>query len=169
MRKVLLMAAILAMFMACFSGCKPKEVGTRTDPAPPVTVQEDSARLAVKIHFPSPPAHVRWLEVANGSAGRNDIGPTDSHLYALVEVGASSWPLWEKAFGAPIKQTPYILEPDIAKALLPPALLQTLKPDSSGILIGSPYYDPSPIASSWYTGYLAARIGDYVLMEFDSK
>lgn len=164
--------ALAILSTAWLTGCN-KERADKETKAEPMTfkVHQDPEGLVEKLNLPTPAATVRWIitPVVPGAGGPRDIGPTDTRLFALVGIAGKDWPVWMDILGKPEGRSVYHLSAAIADSLLPVELLARVPLDSAGRKIEGPYYDPSKIAKIWYEGVVAARIGDFLFLEFTSR
>jgi hypothetical protein len=132
-----------------------------------IQVRTDTAPLADKIRFPSPPAEVRWVETARTSS--RAPGPTDTRLWVLVKPAAGQRAAWEQALGAPIGRSGFHLEAALADSLLGANAAASLALDSLGRSVPGPYFRPDSLTTSWYGLVAAAWIGESILLESASK
>jgi hypothetical protein len=164
--------ALAVVSSAWTAGCD-KERADKETKAAPMTykVRLDSAGLAEKLNLPAPAASVRWIvtPVVPGAGGPRDIGPTDTRLFALIGIAEKDWTVWMDSLGKPKGRSDHHLSAALADSLLPAELLARTPLDSVGRKIEGPYYDPSKIAKIWYDGVVAARIGDFLFLEFTSR
>jgi hypothetical protein len=132
------------------------------DAALAYAIHTDTAPLAAKLRFPSPPAEVRWVEMAR-SASRAP-GPTDTRLWVLAKPAAGDRAAWEKALGASVGRSDFHLQEALADSLLG-AAAASLALDSLGRNVPGPYFSPDSLTTSWYEMVAAAWIGESVLLE----
>lgn len=135
---------------------------------PMTTIHNDSTGLAKKILLPHGATDIRWIEMNRGNASGR-IGPTDTRLCVSFHLNAEKWRALAESFGKPFVRREYAL-PEDRNALFPAATLRDAftKKGNEHIWIGE-IYDPSSIATSWYTGVLAFRANEIIYMEFVSN
>ncbi|GEM_PF-2598003 len=161
---------LLIPFFA-LAACKAKTRETDMTPKhPEIIVHDDTVGVAKLVRLPTPVLSARWTDIplVAGADPRRDLGPTDMRLFVLVRIDGKSWPAWEKALTKPKEKGDYHVPEAVANGLLPPDILSRTIPDAKGRRIDAEIFLPDSLATSWYEGVAAVRLGDYVLMEFTS-
>lgn len=165
-------SVLLGAVALVVSGCNGKEGKPGMAKAkPPITFLTGTAGVERFLHLPGPIRSARWCETPLATPSRLAIGPTDTRLLAVVALDPGTWPAWEKALSSVLGIDDYCLPEEYATGLLPPEWLAAVAPDPSGRgrRLQGGMYDPSAIATSWYTGVVAIRHGDHLFIELGSK
>ena len=161
--------AIAITAAAVLAGCKQDRPagGKETAMAQDFPVLTDPALLGKKLRLPAPVLDVRWIELPRSNP--RGIGPTDTRLIAAVRFAPADSAAWMIALGGPVGRSGFHLDPAAADSLLGAPAAAECDLDSSGRNIPGPYYNPDGLATSWYQGVAAARLGGTWILEFVSR
>ncbi len=147
------------IFLSLFAGCRSaaREV--------PLRVHTDVAGLAERLSLPVGVRSARWLVVASGSSGSLAPGPTDTTLFALVELEGDAWTALQGRAGTATQEVPE----EVARVLFVPDALAALQAHAGGRRIQGRRYDVQAWSKNPYSGDEALRLGDALFLAMTTR
>jgi hypothetical protein len=129
-------------------------------------IRTDLSELGKVINLPRGARGGRWTVLPMGSAG---LGPTDSVLYAYIELDGEGLKTLEQQGGTSPQPATLWMPEDVARALLPAGLLPSTAPVNGSWPIEGYELDAQPLGRMPYQGDEAVRVGSGLVLTASTR